>query len=84
MKPAFRCSDYIEAHLVSGLLQQRGIDTFVQGAMLQGALGEVPALGHLAVLVADDDLSAARAIIEAYERGELRIDEHEDGIAPND
>ncbi len=84
MKPAFRCNDYIEAHLVSGLLQEQGIDTYVQGAMLQGVLGEVPAMGHLAVLVEDDDLNAARLIIEAYERGELQIDEHEQGIASDD
>lgn len=75
----FRCSDYIEAHLVEGLLRERGIETFLQGAMLQGGLGELPALGHLAILVDENDQSAARRIIDAYERGELQIDEEQGG-----
>ena len=74
----FRCSDYIEAHLVEGLLRQVGIETFLQGALLQGGLGELPALGHLAILVDESDESAARRIIDAYERGELKIDEQQD------
>lgn len=75
----FRCSDYIEAHLVEGLLRERGIETFLQGALLQGGLGELPALGHLAILVDEADESAARRIIDAYERGELKIDEQQQG-----
>lgn len=75
----FRCSDYIEAHLVEGLLRERGIDTFLQGAMLQGGLGELPALGHLAIMVDEADVSAAKRIIDSYERGELQIDEELDG-----
>ena len=47
--------------------------------MLQGGLGELPALGHLAILVDESDASAARRIIDAYERGELEIDEQHDG-----
>lgn len=75
----FRCSDYIEAHLVEGLLRERGINTFLQGAMLQGGLGELPALGHLAIMVDESDVSAAKRIIDAYERGELKLDEEHDG-----
>ena len=75
----FRCSDYIEAHLVEGLLREQGIDTFLQGAMLQGGLGELPALGHLAIMVDDNDVSAAKRIIDAYERGDLKIDEDQGG-----
>lgn len=74
----FRCSDYIEAHLVEGLLREQGIETFLQGAMLQGGLGELPALGHLAIMVDDADATAAKRIIDAYERGELKIDEEHD------
>lgn len=78
----FRCSDYIEAHLVEGLLRERGIDTFLQGAMLQGGLGELPALGHLAIMIDESDRSAAQLIIDAYERGELKIDEQHDSDGP--
>lgn len=75
MISVFRGSDYIEAQLISGLLRQAGIEVFLQGAYLQGALGDLPATGHLAIFVDDADRMAAERIIKAYERGELSIDE---------
>jgi hypothetical protein len=74
----FRGSDYIQAQLVTGLLQQAGIDVFLQGALLQGALGDLPATGHLSIFVDESDRVAAQQIIAAYERGELSIDEDSD------
>jgi hypothetical protein len=71
----FRGSDYIEAQLVAGLLREAGIEVFLQGAFLQGALGDLPATGHLAIFVDESDRTAADKIIKAYERGELSIDE---------
>ncbi len=76
MISVFRGSDYVEAHLLVGLLRQQGIETFLQGALLQGGLGELPALGHLTIMVDEEDREAARRLIAAYERGELKIDEH--------
>ncbi|HEY0680865.1 MAG TPA: DUF2007 domain-containing protein [Steroidobacter sp.] len=75
MTPVIRCNDYFEAHLLAGLLRQHGIDTFLQGAYLQGALGEIPAMGHLALMVDESDHPRAKQIIEAYDRGELELDE---------
>lgn len=75
MTPIFRGSDYIEAHLLTGLLRQHGIEVFLQGALLQGGLGELPALGHLTIMVDESDREAAKRIIAAYERGELQIEE---------
>jgi hypothetical protein len=75
MISVFRGSDYIEAQLLTGLLRQAGIDVFLQGALLQGGLGELPAMGHLSLLVDEQDLTAAEILITAYERGELAIDE---------
>jgi hypothetical protein len=71
----FRGSDYIEAQLIAGLLRQAGIEVFLQGAYLQGGLGDLPATGHLAIFVDESDRTAAERIIKAYERGELSIDE---------
>jgi hypothetical protein len=75
----FRGSDYIEAQLLAGLLRHRGIDVFVQGALLQGAIGELSAMGHLSLLVDESDRSAAELLIAAYERGELALDEDDAG-----
>jgi hypothetical protein len=76
----FRGSDYIQAQLVAGLLREAGIDVFLQGALLQGALGDLPATGHLSILVDESDRTAAQLIIGAYERGELAIDENGDPL----
>lgn len=75
----FRCSDYIQAHLLVGLLAERGIETFLQGAHLQGGLGELPAMGHLVIMVDESDRSAARLVLDAYERGELELGDDHDG-----
>jgi hypothetical protein len=77
----FRGSDYIQAQLVSGLLQHAGIDVFLQGALLQGGLGDLPATGHLSILVDESDRVAAQRIIAEYERGELSIDEDSEPLA---
>jgi hypothetical protein len=73
----FHGSDYIEAQLLAGLLRQRGIEVFVQGAHLQGGLGELPATGHLSLMVEDSDRFAAERIIAAFERGELALDDQD-------
>lgn len=79
MISVFRGSDYIQAQLLAGLLRQVGIDVFLQGALLQGGLGELPAMGHLSLLVDESDRTAAEILIAAYERGELAIDEEDAG-----
>lgn len=75
----YRGSNYIEAQLLAGLLEQHGIEVFLQGAALQGALGELPAIGHLSIMVDEQDQAAAQSLLDAYERGELAIgDDAED------
>jgi len=75
MISVFRGGDYVQAQLLAGLLRERGIEVFLQGALLQGAIGEVPALGHLSLMVDDADRLAAEAVIAEYERGDLAIGE---------
>lgn len=75
MISVFRTSDYIQAQLLAGLLREHGVGVFLQGALLQGGIGELPAMGHLSIMVEDHDRSAAERIIAAYERGDLAIDD---------
>jgi hypothetical protein len=75
MISVYRGSDYLQAQLLAGLLQQHGIEVFLQGAALQGALGELPAVGHLSIMIDPKDQNAARTLLAAYERGELAIDD---------
>jgi hypothetical protein len=78
MLSVYRSSDYIEAQLLAGLLREHGIEVFLQGALMHGGIGELPATGHLSIMVNDQDRVAAERVIQMYERGELAIDE-EDG-----
>ncbi|MGC3980880.1 MAG: DUF2007 domain-containing protein [Steroidobacteraceae bacterium] len=75
MISVFRGGDYLQAQLLTGLLEQHGIGVFLQGAALQGGLGEAPAVGYLSIMVDDEDESAAKSLLAAYERGELSINE---------
>ena len=63
MQVVYDAENLIDAHLIKGVLAQVGIDAFVRGEHLSGAIGELPAVGLVAVMVADGDLAAAREVI---------------------
>jgi hypothetical protein len=73
----YRGSDYFEAQLLRDLIEQDGLQVFLQGAALQGGLGELAAIGHLSIMVNDVDQSRARDIILAYERGDFALEEND-------
>ena len=55
MIEVYRGSNYFEGQLLKGLMEQDGLQVFLNGTALQGGLGEVPALGHLSITVNDAD-----------------------------
>lgn len=67
MKIIFRARDLTEAHIVSGLLKTNGIDNHVGGHYLQGGIGELAAADFATVLVADENVEQAAAIVAEYE-----------------
>ena len=67
MKTVFEPSNALEGHMLQDLLKQRGISAHVEGAQLQGGVGELPVTGFVRVVVGDDDYDAARAIIDEWE-----------------
>jgi hypothetical protein len=67
VKCVFHARDGIEAHMLADLLEQVGIMAQVQGDMLQGAVGELPAAGLASVWVAESDESRAREVIADFE-----------------
>lgn len=69
MKIVYRAADILEAHIVSGMLGSRGIEAYVGGHYLQGAVGDLPPLSIANVSVADDDFDAAMTVIGDYEQG---------------
>ncbi|CAN0602981.1 unnamed protein product, partial [Ectocarpus sp. 12 AP-2014] len=54
---AYRARDITEAHIVAGLIEANGIETYVGGLYLQGAMGEI----------GDEDLYRARQVVSEYE-----------------
>ena len=74
MISVYQGSDYFEAQVLKGLMEQEGLQVFLQGAALQGGLGDVPALGHLSITVNDADQRRAEEIIAAYEKGDYSLD----------
>lgn len=69
MQIAYRARDITEAHIVAGFLEAHGIESYVGGHYLQGALGEIGVADFTNVHVDDDDLPRARELIQEYEAG---------------
>ncbi len=67
MKVVFEASSNIEAHLVKHQLQQAGIDAEIEGEHLQGAIGLLPAMGNVRVVVPDAETTLAREVIVDWE-----------------
>lgn len=80
MAPVFHPLNTIEAHLVKILLAGQGIEARVKGDYLQGAMGELPAVGTLEVLVAERDRQRAEQIIKQWQ--EQRDDDDDSWIPP--
>ena len=82
MKRIFQASSLPDAHLLAGLLARAGIDVHVFNENAHGATGEIPFThAYPEIWIIDDrDESAARAIIEEFEKpapqGEDRICPH--------
>ncbi len=68
MITVFHPLNSIEAHSVKIFLIGEGIEARVSGDYLQGAMGELPALGTLQVQVPEADAERARELIAAWEQ----------------
>lgn len=58
--------DLMEAQMLVGMLETEGIEAYVAGSDLLGAIGELPALGLLGLLVAAEQAERAKGLIAAY------------------
>jgi len=67
MIPLYAANSSIDAHLLKGLLEQRGIEVQVIGEFLQGAMGELPASGLIQVLVPEEQLDDALETLRTFE-----------------
>lgn len=67
MRIAYRAETLIDAHLVKDALERADIPAFVAGEYLTGAVGNLPALDYVAVLVPEASLAAAEAVVREVE-----------------
>ena len=81
MKNAYDAPNLIDAQLVCDLLHSAGIPARVSGAGLLGAAGELPAIGVVQVLVPDDELERARAVVADWDAGEVPDEEELERLA---
>ncbi len=63
MRVVYRADSLMDAHVAKGLLESEGIACHVSGGYLAGGIGELPALGLVQVLVADEDEGRALDVL---------------------
>lgn len=67
MKIVYRAENIIDANLVKAALAEAGIQAFISGEYLTGAVGQLPALDLVNVMVAESDVERAAPIAEAID-----------------
>jgi len=67
MKTVFEASNYVEAHMLLDLLRQAGMMARIDGEYLQGAIGGLPAMGLVKVLVSEVDYVAAKTLVDKWD-----------------
>ncbi len=66
MKQLHQALSMLEAQMLQDLLSQEGIETFLGGAYLQGAIGELPAAGLIRLFVEEENFARAEGIIKSW------------------
>lgn len=67
MKSVYEAPTSLDAHMILNLLVQEGIQGRVDGEYLPGAVGEIPAINLVRVMVDDSDYANAAKVIREWE-----------------
>ena len=67
MRIIYRAENIIDANLVRNALALEGIEAYVSGEYLTGAVGELPVWNLVSVMVADRDVECATPIAQAVD-----------------
>jgi hypothetical protein len=78
----YRAENLFDAHLVKDALEAEDIPAFIAGEYLTGAVGQLPAMDYIAVMVPESSQATARDIVSAVEArlGEARLAMREDDL----
>ena len=72
--------DLIEAQMLISMLHSEGITVHLQGADLIGGMGELPALGLLGLMVADQYAVRAKELIRGYQQATPLMGEAQEAL----
>jgi len=68
MRIAYRAQNLIDAHLVKDALERAEIPAFISGEFLTGAIGQLPAMDYVAVMVPEACTEQAEKIVQEVQR----------------
>jgi hypothetical protein len=82
MHIVYRAENLFDAHLVKDALEAENIPAFIAGEYLTGAVGQLPAMDYIAVMVPESSVALARGIVSDVEArlAEARLAIREDGL----
>ncbi len=63
----YRAENLFDAHLVKDALEAEGIPAFIAGEYLTGAIGQLPAMDYIAVMVPESSVATAHGIVGEVE-----------------
>jgi hypothetical protein len=81
MHIVYRAENLFDAHLVKDALEADGIPAFIAGEYLTGAVGQLPAMDYMAVMVPESSLAIASGIVSEVE---ARLSEARQAIMEDD
>jgi hypothetical protein len=81
MHTIYRAENLFDAHLVKDALEAEGIPAFIAGEYLTGAVGQLPAMDYISVMVPESSLVIAGSIVQAVE---ARLSEARSAINDSD
>ncbi|MEO9080145.1 MAG: DUF2007 domain-containing protein [Rhodanobacter sp.] len=67
MHIVYRAENLFDAHLVKDALEAAEIPAFISGEYLTGAVGQLPAMDYIAVMVPESALATAQGIVREVE-----------------
>ena len=68
MHIAYRAANLIDAHLVKDALEQAEIPAFIAGEYLTGAVGQLPAMDYVTVMVPESSIALAEGVVREVEQ----------------
>ncbi len=66
MQQIYQAQNIVDASIVKGLLEQGGVQVYLNGYYLQGGIGELPASGMASLWVNEQQVTHAKQLIADY------------------